>query len=91
MTELTSKCLDTSFLILAQLFSDYREMPELDRYEEAGLDNADYEVMAVDQRRAAERDLDREGRIREHGKHRGPAAFADDEDFSDDENYARRG
>lgn len=30
-------------------------MPELDRYEAAGLDNEDYGDMAVDQRRAAER------------------------------------
>ena len=33
-------------------------MPELDRYEAAGLDNEEYGDMAVDQRRAAERELD---------------------------------
>ena len=39
-------------------FSDYRAMPELDRYEEEGMDNAEFDAMGVDQRRAAERELD---------------------------------
>ena len=47
------------FLIsLFLYFRDYRAMPELDRYEAAGLDNEEYGDMAVDQRRAAERELD---------------------------------
>lgn len=33
-------------------------MPELDQYEEAGMDNADYAQMNLEQRRAAERELD---------------------------------
>lgn len=32
-----------------------------------------------------------EGRIRDHGQRRGPAAFADDEELSEGEDYARRG
>ena len=35
-------------------------MPELDRYEDEGIDNAEFEAMGVDQRRAAERELDQD-------------------------------
>ena len=44
--------------VLADVNRDYREMPELDRYEAAGMDNEDYGVMHVDERREAERELD---------------------------------
>ena len=33
-------------------------MPELDQYENAGIDNNDYDAIEVDERRAAERELD---------------------------------
>jgi len=32
-------------------------MAELDNYEDAGMDNQDYNAMNVDQRRAAEKEL----------------------------------
>ena len=60
-------------------------MDELDRYEEAGLDQADYAAMNMDQRRAAERELDQDARMRERGHARAPAAFIDDEDLSGDD------
>ena len=66
-------------------------MPELDNYEQAGMDNDNYDAMGMDQRRDAERELDQDHRMRETGKQRGPAAFADDEELSGDEGYARRG
>ena len=53
-------------------FSDYREMPELDRYEEVGIDNGDYEPMAIDERRAAERELDQNQVMRDRSKARAP-------------------
>ena len=66
-------------------------MDELDHYEEAGLDQAEYGAMNMDQRRAAERELDQDARMRERGHARAPAAFIDDEDLSGDDQFARRG
>lgn len=71
-------------------FSDYRAVPELDRYEEIGMDNIDYDAMAVDERRAAEQELDRVDNVRDRNKARAPAAFVDDEELSGEEHYARR-
>lgn len=65
-------------------------MPELDHYEEAGIDNEDYDAMAVDERRAAERELDQNQIMRDRSKARAPAAFIDDEELSGEEQYARR-
>merc|ERR1719458_107523 len=48
----------------ANIEEDYRAVPELDRYEDAGLDHGDYGTMAVDERRAAERELDRVEMVR---------------------------
>mmetsp|Transcript_20519 Transcript_20519/g.27730 ORF Transcript_20519/g.27730 Transcript_20519/m.27730 type:complete len:240 (-) Transcript_20519:2191-2910(-) len=69
---------------------DYRAVPELDRYEDAGLDNQDYELMAVDERRAAEQELDRVDMVRDRSKARVPTALIDDEELSGEEHYARR-
>ena len=44
--------------MFAVVCRDYRAMPELDRYEAAGMDNEDYGVMQIDERRDAERELD---------------------------------
>jgi len=65
-------------------------MPELDQYEEAGIDNDDYEPMAVDERRAAERELDQNQVMRDRSKARAPTAFIDDEELSGEDQYARR-
>ena len=70
--------------------SDYRAVPELDRYEEAGIDNEEYANMGVDERRAAERELDRVDQAHNRSKTRVPTALIDDDDFSGDENEARR-
>ena len=40
-------------------------MPELDRYEQVGMDNDDYDAMAVDDRRAAEKELVQNERLRD--------------------------
>lgn len=79
------------YLTFWLIFSDYREQPELDNYERAGLDDDDYDAMNIDQRRAAERELHQDEVMRERGKARAPAAFIDDEELSGDEQYARRG
>ena len=43
------------------------ERPELDQYEQAGMDEGDYDAMNVDQRRAAEKALDQENMARQRG------------------------
>ena len=65
-------------------------MPELDRYEDEGMDNAEFDAMGVDQRRAAERELDQDQHARDMGQVRAPAAFVDDEELSGDEQFAER-
>ena len=65
-------------------------MPELDQYENAGMDNEDYDPMAVDVRRAAERELHQGEVLRERGQARAPTAFMEDEELSGEEQYARR-
>lgn len=67
---------------LSPVYRDYRAVPELDRYEDAGLDHGDYGTMAVDERRAAERELDRVEMVRNRNQVRAPAAFVDDEELS---------
>ena len=54
------------------------------------MDNIDYDAMAVDERRAAEQELDRVDNVRDRNKARAPAAFVDDEELSGEEHYARR-
>ena len=65
-------------------------MPELDRYEDVGMDEDAYDAMNIDERRAAERELDRVDTNRDRNRARAPAAFVDDEDLSGEEHYARR-
>ena len=66
-------------------------MPELDQYEQVGMDNEDYGAMNIDERRAAEKELIQNERLRDRTQARAPAAFVDDEELSGDEQYARRG
>lgn len=47
------------------LDKDYQDMPELDQYEQVGMDNDDYDAMAVDDRRAAEKELVQNERLRD--------------------------
>lgn len=75
---------------LLLIFSDYRAVPELDCYDGIGMDNDDYDAMAMDERRAAEQELDRVDTLANRNKARAPAAFHDEEDLSGDEHYARR-
>lgn len=84
-----------NFAVLTELdkfwliFSDYREMPELDRYEDQGMDQEDYDKMNVDQRRAAERELDQVNAMRDRSKARAPAAFNHDDELSGEEDARR--
>lgn len=68
---------------------DYRQMPELDRYEDQGMDNDDYGRMHVSERMAAERELDQHNMARDRTKARAPAAFVDDEELSGEEDARR--
>ena len=43
--------------------SDYVADPRLDRYEEEGLDEAEYSMISADERRRAEQELDIRDRI----------------------------
>ena len=65
-------------------------MPELDRYDEVGIDNNEYDGMLMEERRAAERELAQNDMARDRTKARAPAAFIDDEELSGEEQYARR-
>ncbi len=84
-----------NFAVLTELdkfwliFSDYREMPELDRYEDQGMDHEDYDKMNVDQRRAAERELDQVNAMRNRSTARAPAAFNHDDELSGEEDHRR--
>lgn len=51
-------------LINDNMAQDYRPIPELDRYEEEGLDDEqDYDQMDFEQRRRAEEEIDRRRRV----------------------------
>lgn len=51
-------------LINDNMINDYKPIPELDRYEEEGLDDEqDFEDMDIEQRRKAEEEIDRRRRI----------------------------
>ena len=59
-------------------------MPELDRYEEAGIDDQEHSEINVAQRRAIERKLDLEQRQRQYMMDRRPDALMEDcDDYSD--------
>ena len=53
------------------------------------MDNEDYDRMNVDERRAAERELDQANMLRDRNMARAPAAFIDDEELSGEEDARR--
>ncbi|CAG9318679.1 MCM2 [Blepharisma stoltei] len=55
--------------------ADYRAIPELDTYEEEGIDEANYSDMDTDARMAAEEELKQREMSDQIGRGRGPAAF----------------
>lgn len=55
--------------------ADYRAIPELDTYEEEGIDEANYSDLDVDTRFAAEEELKRRDMSEQISRGRGPAAF----------------
>jgi len=59
---------------------DYRVIPELDRYDEKMLDKGEYDEMETDDRRKAERLLNKRDRERAQREGRVPRAFDDDEE-----------
>ena len=60
---------------------DYEARPELDQYENNGLDDQeDYEDMDFNTRRQAEKELDMQAKTRVRGRERVPGAFLDDDD-----------
>ena len=69
----------------ALLFSDYRAMPELDAYEQDGIDNAPQQEANFQQRREAERQLNQIERNQIIGRGRQAAALMDEEDDEEDE------
>lgn len=50
-------------------------MPELDRYEQHGIDDEEQQEIDAAQRRALERRMEQEERLRQRGAHRVPDAF----------------
>jgi len=64
---------------------DYRAIPELDTYEQEGMDEEEYSELSETDRRAAEEELDRREIAESRG--RGPSAFMAEE-FERDMNYA---
>ena len=65
---------------------DYQARPELDQYDEVGIDDQDgHEELSMNQRGEINRRLDQEERMRANMQGRRAAALMDDE-YEDDEN-----
>jgi DNA replication licensing factor MCM2 len=61
-------------------FSDYQAKPELDRYEQDGLDDENQEELSYNARRDVNMQLDEEDRLLARSKGRVPGALQDDFD-----------
>mmetsp|Transcript_9857 Transcript_9857/g.24280 ORF Transcript_9857/g.24280 Transcript_9857/m.24280 type:complete len:895 (+) Transcript_9857:158-2842(+) len=59
---------------------DYRAIPELDKYDEKMLDSGDYDQIDLDERRKADREMNKRDRERARREGRVPRAFEDDEE-----------
>ena len=73
----------------ALLIRDYRAMPELDAYEQEGIDNAPQAEANIVQRREAERQLNQMERAQIVGKGRQAAALMDDDESGEEDEEAR--
>jgi DNA replication licensing factor MCM2 len=69
--------------LLDNMEQDYEERPELDRYEEDGLDDDDQNELSLEGRMQVDKRLDQEARMRQLGRR--PGALMDEEYEEDDE------
>ena len=65
-------------------------MPELDQYEQEGIDNEFVQEANIQQRRDAERELNQIERMQVQGRSRQAAALIDDDQDEDDEDRMLR-
>jgi hypothetical protein len=79
-----TKTLRSKLINFKQLFRDYEARPELDRYENDGIDD-DSEQAIIDQetRRQAELAMERQNRNANNRIARQPAAFMSDGEYSE--------
>ena len=78
-------------IFIRQLFRDYLPKPELDRYENEGIDDEEQEIIDAETRRQAERAMDQQNRIMQRTTVRQAAAFMSDGEYSDVNVPNRRG
>lgn len=77
-----TKTLRSKFYDYKQLFRDYEARPELDRYENDGIDDSEQEMIDIETRRQAELAMERQNRNTSRLA-RQPAAFMSDGEYSE--------